>query len=184
MLRLFVAAYPNASWAAEALRLLEGIPLPPRARTTPADALHLTLQFIGDTSDKDLPAVIESVERSAAGIAAFDLTPVRLIALPQRGQARLIALELDAPAPMMELQSRLVARLARNPRAKKADRFLPHLTLCRFDPTPVPEGLPRPANLRSFHVDAIRLMRSVLTFAGAEHTTMRRIALTKDGQAR
>ena len=177
MLRLFVGASPDASWAERALRLLDAVALPPRARPTPAPLLHLTLQFIGDTPDKDLPAVIESVERSAAGIDAFDLTPVRLIALPERGDARLIALELDRPAPLAELHARLVSRLARRPRARTNSDFVPHMTLCRFDPGPRPLGLPIAVDLAPFHVAEIVVVRSILHPSGASHTPLRRIPL-------
>lgn len=176
MLRLFVAAYPDAPWAAEALRLLDTVALPPRTRRTPSDALHLTLQFIGDTAEKDLAVVIQSVERCAAGLSTFDLAPTRLIALPERGSARLIALELDAPPTLVELHTRLASRLARNPRAPKT-KFLPHLTLCRFEPTAAPPGLPRDVQLSPFRVGEVLVMRSNLGPAGAIHAALRPVTL-------
>lgn len=177
MLRLFAGVYPDAPWAGEALRLLELVRLPPRARPTPAQTLHLTLQFIGDTADKDLPSVIESVERCAAGIGAFELTPSRLIALPARGDARLIALELDAPPNLTEIHRRLVSRLARRPRADHGERFLPHMTLCRFEPTGPPEGLPRAVDMAGFRVAELVVMRSILHPSGASHSPLRRVPL-------
>jgi len=181
VVRLFVAAYPPAEWSARALALLDEVCLPPRARTTPVGALHLTIQFIGDTSAKDLQGVIESVERSAAGIGVFDLTPHRVITLPERGHARLIALELDSPPMLRQLHARLVSRLARNPRDSHRDRFTPHLTLCRFDPGPRPD-VDVPIDLPAFAVDEIRVMRSVLQPSGADHSIVRAIRLGAQGR--
>jgi len=181
VVRLFVAAYPPAEWSARALALLDEVRLPPRARTTTVGALHLTIQFIGDASEKELPGVIESVERSAAGIGAFDLTPQRVITLPERGHARLIALELDCPPMLRQLHGRLVSRLARNPRGSEGARFVPHLTVCRFDPCPRP-FVEMPIELPAFGIDEIRVMRSVLRPSGADHTMVRAYRLDAHGR--
>src|SRR5690606_37699260 len=117
-LRLFVAIYPPEGGKAgqvgardwlRALRKMD----PPLAnhRQTPPEQVHLTLQFIGDTPEGELDRVIESVERSASGIGPFELKPVRFMTLPPRGRPRLVALETDAPAGLLELQRRLAQRL-------------------------------------------------------------------------
>jgi 2'-5' RNA ligase len=173
-LRLFVAAYPPLALARDWLARLPALNLPAH-RPTPPEQVHLTLQFIGDTEASDLPRVLESIERSASGIAPFTLTPLRLISLPQRAAARLIAIETDAPAPLMELHRRLAQRLARRARRNPdaPDRFTPHLTLCRFAP-PAP-GVARSIELdayasnHAFPVESIHLIASELKPTGAEH---------------
>src|SRR5690606_16844422 len=137
----------------------------------------LTLQFIGTTSPRELPAVTESVERAASGLAAFDLTPRGLITLPERGPARLVAMETDAPATLLELQRRLARRLARNVRKNAGDRFRPHLTLARF---PGGGQVPRindsagAAAIEPFAVRDVFLMKSLLLPAGARHVEVAR----------
>lgn len=185
-LRLFVAIYPpqggregdpvrgSRDWL-RAIRKLD----PPLAnhRPTPPEQVHLTLQFIGDTPQGDLDRVIESIERSASGIAPFGLTPLRLMTLPPRGRPRLVALETDAPPPLLELQRRLAHRLARNPRQKAGDRFLPHLTLARFTHDARPRDLDVPARDPMFHVEHLALVRSVLLPTGAQHRVLREFPL-------
>src|SRR4051812_8132300 len=112
-LRLFVAIHPPPQVSEGMLGVLAKLSLP-ASRTTPAEQVHLTLQFIGDTPTKDLDDVIESVQRSAAGVKSFTLTPLQLITLPERGPAQLVAAQTDAPAQLMEVHRRLVARLARS----------------------------------------------------------------------
>lgn len=167
-LRLFVAVYPPPSVAEMMLAVIAGLDLP-HCRATPRTQVHMTLQFIGDTAHGDLPAVTESFERAAAGIGAFTLRPTRLLTLPERGPARLIAAQTDTPAPLQELHLRLVTRLARRVRRER-EVFLPHFTLARFAGSGV-RGLRIDAALDTppFRVDRVVLVRSILKPKGAEH---------------
>lgn len=183
-LRLFVAIYPPEGGkpghvgARDWLRAVRTLDPPLAAhRPTPPEQVHLTLQFIGDTSAADLVRAVESVERAASGIQAFQLKPVRFMTLPPRGRPRLVALETDAPAPLLELQRRLAHRFARNPRQKPGDRFTPHLTLCRFTHDARPKDVDIPVDDPPFAVDRIVLVRSVLRSQGAEHRPVQEFPL-------
>lgn len=115
---------------------------------------------------------MESVERSCAGLRQWTLTPREWIALPERGPARLVAVETDAPPTLLELQRRLARRLATNVRTNPSKGFLPHLTLCRFRvPTRLNAPLPKLDTSASvpFDVSQVVLVRSVLRSEGAEH---------------
>lgn len=179
-LRLFVAVYPPAAVARGLLGAVGRLEIPEH-RLTPVEQVHLTIQFIGDTRVKDLERVRESVERAASGIGPFRLRPMRLITLPERGLARLVAAETDDPAPMMELQRRLAHRLARTARAKAGDRFLPHITLCRFRAQGERVEVDEEIEGSDFLVEHFALMRSVLRAGpggGALHEEVARIGLT------
>lgn len=169
-LRLFVGVYPPQEIAERLLASLHELDLP-QHRATHLSQVHLTLQFIGDTPSSKLEAAVESVEKATGGLGPFSLKPLRLMTLPNRDRApaRLVAAETEAHATLLELQSRLATRLAGNVRRKPGDRFLPHITLCRFrSPSRIPavdHGLELPA----FAVEEIRLMRSELKPSGAVH---------------
>jgi 2'-5' RNA ligase len=167
-LRLFVAAYPPPETVDALLAAARAIALP-EGRFTRAEQVHLTLQFIGDVDERDLPDTLESVERAAAGIGAIAMGPRRLFSLPDRGPARLLAAEMDAPAPMRELHDRLVRRLARRPRGRDEQRFLPHVTLHRFRQPARIEPIDHPLDLASFPLTEVRVMRSTLHREGAVH---------------
>ncbi|MBZ0171629.1 MAG: RNA 2',3'-cyclic phosphodiesterase [Phycisphaerales bacterium] len=153
----------------------------PHHRETAVAAVHLTLHFIGDTDPKCLEEITESVARSASGIGVFTLTPERLVTLPRaaarRSEARVVAMETDAPAGLLELVRRLVGRLAVSPRKDPTDRYRPHLTLCRFRGPVRGLTLEQRVDLEPFDVSAIHLMRSVLKPGGAEHTEIARFDL-------
>jgi 2'-5' RNA ligase len=151
----------------------------PDHRPTPEDQVHLTLCFIGDTPRRDVDEVRESVARSAAGLPAFDLAPRRLITLPDRARPRLVAVETDAPPTILELVRRLTTRLAKRVREKPTDRYLPHLTLCRFSHTSHPTQLSHDIALPPFAIREIVLVQSKLTPAGAVHAPVESFRLTE-----
>lgn len=175
-LRLFAAAYPTAESAEAMLAGLRSLRLP-RHRETPPEQIHLTLLFIGERSGKELGAVEESVDRACAGINRFSLRPERLISLPERGRARLVAAEAAAPPELLEIHRRLVARLARSPHRDSADRFRPHFTLCRFAHGERAGAIDEPLEAPGFTVEEVVLVRSVLRPNGAEHIPVRRFGL-------
>lgn len=168
-LRLFVAAYPPEALARELVERVATMTLPPGSRIVAADHVHMTLQFIGDMPAAKMESVRESIERSASGLARFTLALKRLIVLPQRGPGRLIAAETGAPPALLELHDRLAKRLARNAREKASDRFLPHVTLCRFASPTRGFNLSDAVLQGSFEIDRIMLMRSTLWHGGATH---------------
>jgi 2'-5' RNA ligase len=161
------------------LERVQRLSLPYRARILPAEQVHLTLQFIGDTPAAEMDATAESVRRAAAGLPAFTLSLNSFIRLPERGPARLIAVQTDSPTTLMELQKRLAQRLARHARQRPGDRFRPHLTLCRFA-SPVRGYSIETASANidgTFAVDRIMLMRSTLSNTGATHHSVETIEL-------
>ncbi len=167
-LRLFVAIYPPSDLSGRLLGSLQAHDLPEH-RSVPADQVHMTLHFIGDVPAKQLDATIESVQRATSGISVFDLTVRRLITLGQRGSARLVAAETDRPPQLLEIHRRLVTRLARSPRRNPADRFRPHLTLCRFKKPVMGVQLHSPLDVEPFRVQQVVLMKSTLRPDGAQH---------------
>ncbi len=189
-LRLFVAIYPPRDVAEQMLRCArlhlhehaaryEGA----AAQFVALEQVHLTLHFLGNVSARDLPETIGSIDRAKKGLHAFSLIPGAIIALPPSGRhkPRLIAIETDAPADLLELQRRLAQRFARPAREKPGDRFLPHMTLARFrwsrggEPLEHPawrgpiEQQPTPA---FFDVTEFHLVKSVLRPDGAQHQSV------------
>ena len=180
--RLFVAAYPAIEWSRNAIDAIRRMDLPPHRTVEPA-AVHLTLRFIGDVIPKDLDAVIESVHRSAAGIGPFRMTPERLITLPSRGDARLIACRTDSPAGVLEIHRRLATRLARSLRRSQADRFLPHLTLARFNSPSPGFRVDEPVELEPITVDTIRLVETEFKTDRVVHREIDRVTLETAGRS-
>ncbi len=169
--RLFVGVYPQVEVAARMVGLLEGVVLPAH-RVAAVEQVHMTVHFVGDVDTRQMDEVRESVERSVAGLGSFWLKPRRLVVLPEKGPGRLVALEMEEDATLMEIHRRLVHRLARSKKQREEGRFWPHITLARFvqqTVVGVVEGVEREVEMEAFEVGAVRLMQSVLKNEGAEH---------------
>lgn len=176
VLRLFVSIDPPPETAALLLKSLDGLALPAH-RVTRAAQVHMTLVFVGDTRRRDVRSVVESVERSCAGLKGFMLSARELVTIPDKGPARLVAATTDSPPTLLEIQRRLATRLAKPKRSGKPEVFTPHITLCRF-----PEGTPPGAwtgsvEVPAFAIDRVRLVQSVLRPGGAEHVTVAEVEL-------
>lgn len=137
----------------------------------------MTLFFLGNTGPRELRDVRESVERSVAGVRPFELTPQRLVTLPERGPPRVYAVQTDRPPGLMEIQRRLVQRLVRRPGTSADNRFLPHLTLSRVKEGESAERVDSPLAGSPFPVRSIGLIRSVLGPGGARHEVIERFEL-------
>lgn len=175
-LRLFIAAYPPPEVAAELVSAVCSLSLP-SLKPAPLDQVHITLLFIGDTDERQLGDVTESMNRAASGVRAMQLSIERLIGLPERGDCRLVAAEASAPTILVELQKRLAQRLMRTKSRRERD-FLPHLTLGRFPGSGTRlEDRVWPAPRVEFLITEIRLMASVLKPAGVEHRELARCKL-------
>ena len=166
-LRLFVAAYPPMETA---LALSRALPqeLLPFVRNTAPEQIHLTLLFLGKVMPKELEAVTESIDRSCAGQGAFQLSFEKLTVLPRQRPKRIVVATTNVPSALLEIRSRLTRRLSRQSRERPNDRFLPHLTLARFQ-QPQALVLEEPLSLDPISISEIRLMRSQLMPGGAKH---------------
>jgi len=172
IVRLFVAVHPPVSVVERLAAMLPELGLPEHKAVASAQ-VHMTLQFIGEVRAKDVEEIAESVERSAAGIERFELTPLLLATLPEKGTPRLVAAMTDSPAGLLEIHRRLVHRMARHVRARNKERFTPHLTLCRFVHGVAAERVAQGLDEPGFLVERVTLMRSVLRADGAVHSEVR-----------
>ncbi len=182
-LLLFIAAYPPPEVAAELVSAAQSLSFP-SLKPSPIEQVHLTLLFIGDTDERRLPEVVESMTRAASGVAETRVTMTRLVGLPERGHCRLIAAEASVSRELLEVQRRLACRLVRTTARRKGD-FIPHLTLGRFPGAGVPlERREWAAPNLEFVIRDVRLMASTLSPLGAIHREISRCGLTRGGSDR
>ncbi len=181
-LRLFLALYPSQPWIDAAGACLPLAELPD-GRSTPSEQLHLTLAFIGDRRESDVPRIVESMQAAVAGLRTFDVQTTGLALLPEAGPPRLIAASLTLPPALFEVQRRLARRLV-SERASKRSEYTPHITLYRFaheqagaDARAKLEGQLPPVYLPTFRASEVCLVASVLHPLGARHKIVERVAV-------
>ncbi|MEK7482455.1 MAG: RNA 2',3'-cyclic phosphodiesterase [Patescibacteria group bacterium] len=146
------------------------------------DNLHITLLFIGDTRDEDIPAVLELVNEVAKKHSPFEIQLERICYGPDKKiPPRLIWLELAENKQLSAMTNELKERAGERGLLRKfEDRpFSPHITLARIkewqwrkiEPEERPD-IDRDISL-SFKVESIDLMESVLKRGGAEYTVLK-----------
>jgi len=149
--------------------------------------IHLTLKFLGNIPSRRVAEITEAIVKAAQGISPFHLEISGLGAFPSLKQARVFWVGIGGEVDKLSrLQQNIDSALAALGFAKEERSFVPHLTLAR-----IREGA-SPLERRSFgelvgstifedkyhiKVEAISLMRSQLTPAGAIYTCLSAVGL-------
>lgn len=148
---------------------------------------HLTLKFLGEVPEDQVPALDEALGGAAAGAGPFILSIGRLGAFPGRGNPRVIwAGVTGGVAECLHLQKRVEEAVARLGFAREERSFSPHLTLGRIKQA-LPPGLAgriRAGQEQAFGdsaVNDITLMESRLTPGGPLYSARGRYRLGTDG---
>ena len=163
--RLFVALVPPATVQAELAAL--AVPLP-GVRWTPADNLHLTLRFIGDT-EPDKQAALE-MALARVRVEPFILPVGGLGVFPTRGPAKVLWAGVGrGHTRLYQLRKQVDESLLSVDTALDVHSFHPHFTLGRLGEEHVAKALAKfiehhPGfEAPPFRVDTFHLMANELT---------------------
>ena len=141
------------------------------------ETLHLTLKFLGDIPENQIPSIREGLSRTAARAFCFDLTAGGLGVFPGIKKPRVIWAGTGGRTDLLEkvfqdLEGEL--ELLGFPRENR--RFSPHFTLARVKREFSPKALIRliqacrDIRSRPFPVSSLDLFHSRLLPKGAVHT--------------
>lgn len=155
--------------------LLKLVPPMRGVRRARAEGVHLTLHFLADA-----PATLASDLGGLALPKPFDLTPGRLVPLPESGPIRVVAASIaGGTEQVVSLHRAIAEELLRLGLPTERRPFVPHITLARCDP-PLPQQLraAKPMSPRedlTFPVSRLDLIESRPGGAGAgfEYHTLR-----------
>lgn len=180
-MRLFVAAeIPPAVRDAIAALIDEMRRELPGLKWVRPESIHVTLRFLGEVNEADLPRLTGALRPGIAGAAGpFDVAVAGAGVFPDRGRPRVLWVGLrEETGKLVTLQSavgRTIDGLGL-PGVRRDDRpFRPHLTVARMGegrpPARLGEALERrrDAALGRFTVASLWLYRSLLKPAGAEY---------------
>jgi 2'-5' RNA ligase len=167
----------RARVAAHINSLREAMPAA-RASWARAEALHITLKFLGEIERARVEALSEAAARAAACVQAFELVIENTGVFPPRGQARVLWLGVtDTSGVLSRLQQRLDEECAREGFAREARGFHPHLTLARLRAPAEARGLAALHQEMEFEraaltVNELVVMRSELGAGGSRYTAI------------
>ncbi len=165
-MRLFLGLPIPSELALALTRLTRAIELP-QGRWTAPENIHLTLVFLGEVAEPTLPRIEH--ELSELHFAPLQIKFTGLNTFPRAG---VLIAEVEPARPLLHLQAKVAASMARCGFAPEDRPYQPHITLARF------RGSLRlsknqhelPPSLRSsFSADTVNLYRSNLTPTGSHY---------------
>jgi 2'-5' RNA ligase len=135
-----------------------------------AQVLHVTLCFLGDRPQTELPAIVQALE--AIEFSSPEARFSEPLFLPERGAKRVVALGLEHEGGLLTLQRDVAQSLAAL-KVYKLDKrpYLAHLTVARFRRPGRPFALQN-VNVPAFHLSQMTLYNSLLERTGAVHTPL------------
>ena len=159
-----------------------------RVKWVQPELMHLTLRFIGEVADRDLPEVHEVVSDESAGTGVLKLVARGLGTFPPGESPRVVWCGVvgetdDETEALAGLQKRLDRRLVEMGFRRARGRFRPHVTLGRIrDPRNAGDLLERmgPGVRREFghfQVPEITLFESRLRPTGPEYVALEQAPL-------
>ena len=186
--RLFIAIDPEPAILDTIFKLISTLkrdyPTEGMRYTAPQN-LHLTLQFLGETDEYQIPKIISKIDKICQNFSEFDLEFANLGAFPSRRNPRIIWLGVNNPQPVTALAKAIISDTGLVQDPEKA-QFSPHLTLGRV--TEDARGISSEmfsklfAKLGSVNVGTTRirevlLYQSILKPGGPVYTVLSRHAL-------
>lgn len=133
-IRTFVAAEVSGAALGLASKMIKQLtPIAGDYRWEEMENMHLTLNFLGDVHDREVPDVCRCVEKAIAGVNEFAIEFSGLGAFPRPERPRVLWLGVtEGREKLMALQAALTKRLD-DEMGFPPDRndFCPHLTLGR-----------------------------------------------------
>jgi 2'-5' RNA ligase len=155
-----------------------------RARVVPRENLHITMKFIGDLSDPQLPVLCEALKEAAPRVHP-KLAADRMECLPERGPIHIIAASINGELDQLHAVYESLES-ACEVSGIPCDRrpFKPHITFARLR-MPLPtrervriESTPlRPEATRWFEAREVILFESHLERQGARYVPLARFPL-------
>jgi 2'-5' RNA ligase len=181
--RLFVAINLPASEQSRLSSELQRVATELPARWVAADALHITLKFLGNVADPAVDQIRRALHEAAASSSAFDVALGGFGAFPTLARPSIFWVGASS-ADLLGLQARVEDAYQHIGFAKEARAYRPHITVGR---------LPSHVQLRNrglmdriagdfdykavFRAKTADLMRSQLSPRGARYEVLERVVL-------
>jgi 2'-5' RNA ligase len=158
----------------EIMAQLKGLNLQGRFART--QAIHLTLQFLGNIEEEQTQGIAEILEEAGTGVVPFNLEVGRLGVFPHLTHPRVVWIGVEPVDALMKLQSKIRQGVEPLGFPQENRDFHPHLTLLRLKSRknlgPLTEYLQAEGPHQQAGViqaEQIHLYQSILKPQGAEY---------------
>lgn len=158
-------------------------------RPVRAEGIHLTLRFLGQTTDEEMGRVATACAMAAAANGAFGVAFGPLGVFPNARRPRVVWIGLhEGDKPLLALHRRLEDALLSMKVVASRERYTPHVTLARVRDEAAPTaraalgalvtGWP-PRDHYRCAIDRLSLVQSTLAPDGARYTVLQQWPLSK-----
>lgn len=186
-IRTFVAVDVEESVRRRAARLIELLsPGAGNVKWVEPQHMHLTLQFLGDVPQADVPAVCHAVQHAVVACPPFSISLLGAGAFPHAGRPSTLWIGVDEGASQLKTLQKAIQR-ALKPLGFPPERraYHPHLTLGRIRRGRGPAGTQLTQHLQqqqSFDagrsmIDQVIVYASYLERTGPSYQAMSRVVL-------
>ncbi|WP_115865305.1 RNA 2',3'-cyclic phosphodiesterase [Halorussus litoreus] len=179
-MRLFVSVDLPDEFAAQIEQVQDHFADAPGLDFTDPEQAHVTLKFLGDVNQGELPRVKNAVRRavSDAGVEPFEATFEGLGVFPDISYIKVLWLGVsDGGEELTSLHEAIEREVTRLGFDSEEHEFTPHVTLARMDHAGGKELVQdtveeRDPTVGTAEVTEVRLTESVLTEAGPDYSTV------------
>ena len=151
-------------------------------KVIPAENLHITLKFIGNTSEQDIQAIKNIIRVSVSGHEGFEYELEGLPgAFPSKSRARIVFIGIKSGEDRFrDIYNSLEDGLSGIGIRKEERDFHPHITIARIKRPVSIEGVPEdplPACGSPLNASSVTLYESILSRRGARYINIERFGL-------
>ena len=138
-MRLFVAIELSSDLRARLVKMQDAVrAVAANLSFTRPENLHLTLKFLGEVPDAQVPRVAD-VLAAIAPVGEFDLNSAGIVCFPERGRVRVVSAAVEATSNLIEFQRRIETAMEATGSPREGRAYHPHITLARArNPLPPP----------------------------------------------
>ena len=130
-MRLFIAIELSDDLRSHLVTMQNAVrAIAPDLSFTRAENLHLTLKFLGEVPDAQVPRVSDAL--AAIGpVGEFDLKSVGIVCFPERGRVRVVSAAVESTPNLIELQRQIERAMEAAGFPREGRAYHPHVTLAR-----------------------------------------------------
>jgi len=182
-LRCFIGVFPNDETKQELSALLKTLKdevALKHLRWLPLENLHITLRFLGITTEEIIKALITELTQAFKTTQAFTMTLENLHYFPSNRKPHVLALAINPQDQLKQLSKQTEEIITQHEFEPEKRDFNAHLTLARLKNNK-PHKLPPLKNTIQipFNVNTVSLIHSQTLDSGVNYTTLHRWDLAR-----
>lgn len=161
------------------IKLLRAYISNPQIRWTQPNNLHITLQFLAQIKESDLPVLTQQVQKTIQLIRPFDLLFDQLEWFPSHHHPRIISFAFSPSDALTQLVKTIGEGILATGYSIETRPFRGHLTLARVPLLKKNISLPdTKTKIKKIHVDTVTLYQSTPNKMGSNYIPLQHFRLT------